>query len=1292
MTQTTIQIEAEDLILNNYINESGNFASGGTLIKVGTNGDEGTATLNFDGTPGIYELTVAYFDERDGNSTMEVEVDGTLIDSWSFDLTSGGTRANADNLVERTLSQSFSLNSNSTVVLKGLRNSGENARMDYIKLHPLETNTNTNTNPEAANDNYNILENTSLNIDSAAGVLSNDSDADGDNLTVSNFDNNSTEGGSVSVNNDGSFSYTPATDFTGIDSFNYTVDDGNGGTDTATVTIEVTSDNISPEAANDNYNILENTSLNIDSAAGVLSNDSDADGDNLTVSNFDNNSTEGGSVSVNNDGSFSYTPATDFTGIDSFNYTVDDGNGGTDTATVTVEVTADSDPNDPNELLQGTSGNDSINGFAGNDTINGLAGNDSLLGGGDNDNVNGDGGDDILKGGNGNDTVDGGTGNDRVLGNNGNDFLTGGEGNDRVFGQNGSDVIIGVDPNNNTPGLNEADVLTGGADADTFILGDDTQAFYDDGVDGSRGNTDRAVINDFDKASGDIIQLHGTPGDYQLRTVPRLDPKNTQILYKGELIGIVKNVTDLDLNGSEFQYQQDDIDNTAPQASLTVTNVTSAGGGFHTFNVTYTDDQAVDIATFDASDIFVTTPDGFDAEATFLGANSNSNSTSVTASYQVDAPGGSWDDADNGTYTVVLRDDEVSDISNNFIAADTLGSFQVDVDEPVGDTTAPTTALTASNITNGGGSVYQFNVTYSDNTAVDNGTIDNQDVRVTGPGGFSQAATLVDTVTNNQGAVITATYEINAAGGSWDNADNGAYTISLQDNQVSDTSNNFIPGSNLGSFAVNISNADDEVGQYDIFEQSFSDAGSYSNPYTQVTATATFTGPNNQTASIPLFWDGGDSWKFRFAPDTQGEWSWTIDSNDNGLDGESGSFDVVASNNTGGIEAKPDAPYYFQYQDGTPFYFFGDTNWRLGQTLSSEDLDHDTALDYLDIRASQGFNYIHTNFGYDPNEGGELWDGTEGRDLNPGFFQELDRRIEYMNDLGITTGYMLEWAQGWKNDFSSQADRLQYAEYVTARYSAHNVVFIVSGEYNETLSADVYSEIGQTIDATDPHDRMITIHATRSVERFASESWMDFGDYQQQYSNLHQEILDSRDHDKPVVNSEYAYYLRDANGDGDVDKPNSNTLEEIRDASYDIVMAGGHLVTGWGTTYFGGYRDPGPFNPDDPRNDDWEEDVQHVKTLLTDREWWKLEPHDELIGGPGTEYLLADIGEEYVAYVRGNSGNYSLDLDTTSVETYDIQRFDPREGTYTDLGTHTGNGTFTFSPPDSQDWVYILSN
>lgn len=114
---------------------------------------------------------------------------------------------------------------------------------------------------------------------------------------------------------------------------------------------------------------------------------------------------------------------------------------------------------------------------------------------------------------------------------------------------------------------------------------------------------------------------------------------------------------------------------------------------------------------------------------------------------------------------------------------------------------------------------------------------------------------------------------------------------------------------------------------------------------------------------------------------------------------------------------------------------------------------------------------------------------------------------------------------------------------------------------------------------------------------------MSFGDFQQRYTDLHQGILSARVYDKPVINAEYAYYLRDMDGDGIVDKPNSATLEQIRHATWDIAMAGGYFVTAWGTTYWNGFRDPGPFNPDDPRNDDWEKDVQHIRELFTSVPW-----------------------------------------------------------------------------------------
>ncbi|HIF9149130.1 TPA: retention module-containing protein, partial [Photobacterium damselae] len=154
-------------------------------------------------------------------------------------------------------------------------------------------------------------------------------DADGDNLTFKPGTN--PENGQVTVNADGSWEYVPNPDFNGEDSFTVVVDDGNGGTDTITVTVNVTPVNDAPVGENVTTETQEETAVTGQLIA------TDVDGDNLTFKPGTN--PENGQVTVNADGSWEYVPNPDFNGEDSFTVVVDDGNGGTDTITVTVNVT-----------------------------------------------------------------------------------------------------------------------------------------------------------------------------------------------------------------------------------------------------------------------------------------------------------------------------------------------------------------------------------------------------------------------------------------------------------------------------------------------------------------------------------------------------------------------------------------------------------------------------------------------------------------------------------------------------------------------------------------------------------------------------------------------------------------------------------------------------------------------------------------------------------------------------------------------------------------------------------------
>ena len=132
---------------------------------------------------------------------------------------------------------------------------------------------------------------------------------------------------------DGSFSYVPAPNYFGADSFTYVASDGFLSSGAVTVSIEVTSVNDAPLARPDRLNVPKNGSATVD----ALANDTDVDGDTLTVIAFTQGSSGEVKYSQKND-NFRYTPRKGFTGTDTFTYTISDGNGGTATTVVTVVV------------------------------------------------------------------------------------------------------------------------------------------------------------------------------------------------------------------------------------------------------------------------------------------------------------------------------------------------------------------------------------------------------------------------------------------------------------------------------------------------------------------------------------------------------------------------------------------------------------------------------------------------------------------------------------------------------------------------------------------------------------------------------------------------------------------------------------------------------------------------------------------------------------------------------------------------------------------------------------------
>ncbi len=199
-----------------------------------------------------------------------------------------------------------------------------------------------NDAPVAADDASSTDEDTAVTI----GLIANDVDPDGAAPVVSGLNDSATVG-ALTPNGDGSVRYDPSGRFdflaegeVATDTFGYTIEDGDGGIDTATVSVEVVGVNDAPIAENDATSTAEDTPVTI----AVLGNDSDAEGDPRAITGLDDAGTLG-RVTLNGDGTVTYDPDGQFdaladgeTATDTFGYTISDGNGGTDVATVSVTI------------------------------------------------------------------------------------------------------------------------------------------------------------------------------------------------------------------------------------------------------------------------------------------------------------------------------------------------------------------------------------------------------------------------------------------------------------------------------------------------------------------------------------------------------------------------------------------------------------------------------------------------------------------------------------------------------------------------------------------------------------------------------------------------------------------------------------------------------------------------------------------------------------------------------------------------------------------------------------------
>ena len=190
-----------------------------------------------------------------------------------------------------------------------------------------------NDAPVAVNDLYSVTKNATLAL-SAPGVLANDTDVEGNALTAVLA--SGPAHGTLTLTNNGGFTYRPGNNYVGPDSFTYRANDGLTNSAVATVNITVLTTNTPPVASDDSYTMAQDSTLTIP-ATGVLSNDTDVDADPLTAVLV--STTTHGILTLTNNGGFTYIPTANYTGTDAFTYRANDGITNSAVATVTITIT-----------------------------------------------------------------------------------------------------------------------------------------------------------------------------------------------------------------------------------------------------------------------------------------------------------------------------------------------------------------------------------------------------------------------------------------------------------------------------------------------------------------------------------------------------------------------------------------------------------------------------------------------------------------------------------------------------------------------------------------------------------------------------------------------------------------------------------------------------------------------------------------------------------------------------------------------------------------------------------------
>lgn len=298
------------------------------------------------------------------------------------------------------------------------------------------------------------------------------------------------------------------------------------------------------------------------------------------------------------------------------------------------------------------------------------------------------------------------------------------------------------------------------------------------------------------------------------------------------------------------------------------------------------------------------------------------------------------------------------------------------------------------------------------------------------------------------------------------------------------------------------------VKKWDRFESSFTSKAAFANPYTEGQVSFIMKSPEGKTTLVPGFWDGGTTWKLRFAPAKLGTWSFQSLSKTEDLNGKNGNFECVNENEDMkgfiGVQPSYQNPRHFSYSNGDPFLpvpILGDIGEFAsdGNSLFTEkkgQLDFSSFQRQIDSLAAAGFNRLIGGFLIPDNKANRFpFADLKLEALELSYFQWLDKRVAYCNSKGIVPDIGLGVADDSLFQRFGSENLFRFWGYMLSRYAAYDVVWNLYERDGREISQQTRKNLTELAELTrlyDPYHHIrtaITPGAAAAVSATAGDSF-----------------------------------------------------------------------------------------------------------------------------------------------------------------------------------------------------------